>query len=151
MAHQASGWLPAAAPGGLASACPHRETGSVSSWGSLSFGSGPILAFLVVGVLILLLRWAFSTGHSLVERRPQQGRADEYGALVPVAEPATFVEAELILRRLQDSNIRATLAPTTEGPRVMVFGEDEKAARAILAGPPGPPGSRGPTGPTGQR
>ena len=106
------------------------------SWGSYSFLFGPLVALLLVALLTLLLRWTFGRGRSLVQRRPMAGGADEYGLLVPVAEPATFVEAELIRRRLVDVGIRATLAPTTEGPRVMVFGADAPAARAHLAAPP---------------
>ena len=101
-------------------------------WGSFSYAFGPIVALLVVGVLMLLLRWAFSSGHSLVERRPEVGSPEQYGLLVPVAEPPTFVEAELVRRRLSDAGLRATLAPTTEGPRVLVFPEDVKAARLVL-------------------
>ena len=101
-------------------------------WGSYSFAFGPLVALGVVGVLALLLRWAFSTGHSLVERRPEVGSPEQYGLLVPVAEPPTFVEAEMVRRRLNDAGLRATLAPTTEGPRVLVFPEDVKAARLVL-------------------
>jgi hypothetical protein len=101
-------------------------------WGSYSFAFGPLLALAAVGVLILLLRWAFSPGHSLVQRRPAVGTPTEYGLLVPVAEPPTFVEAEMLRRRLEDAGLRATLAPTTDGPRVLVFPEDVKAARLVL-------------------
>ncbi len=103
-------------------------------WGSYSFVFGPVIALGVVGVLALLLRWAFSPGHSLVERRPEVGSPEQYGLLVAIAEPPTFVEAEVLRRRLSDAGLRATLAPTTEGPRVMVFPEDVKAARLVLKG-----------------
>jgi hypothetical protein len=115
----------------LAHAAARRETGEVF-WGSYSFAFGPVLALGVVGVLALLLRWAFSSGRSVVERRPTVGRPGEYGLLVPVAEPPTFVEAEIMRRRLADAGLRATLAPTTDGPRVLVFPEDVKAARLVL-------------------
>ena len=103
-------------------------------WGSYSSAFGPVVALAVVGVLALLLRWAFSSGHSLVERRPEAGSPEQYGLLVPIAEPPTFVEAELVRRRLSDAGLRATLAPTTEGPRVLVFPEDVEAARLVLRG-----------------
>jgi hypothetical protein len=104
----------------------------VPSWGSYSYLFGPMVAFGLVGLFALLLRWAFGRGRSLVARPGTPGRASEYGLLVPVAAPATFVEAELVRRRLQDAGLRATLAPTTEGPRVLVFPRDERAARAVL-------------------
>lgn len=104
----------------------------MSAWGSYSFLFGPLLALLAVGVIMLLLRWAFSSGHSLVERRPTRGNEDEYGLLVTVAAPRTFIEAEVLRRTLEDADIRATLAPTVQGPRIMVFPEDASVARALL-------------------
>jgi hypothetical protein len=100
----------------------------------LSAVSGPVLGLSAVLVFVMLLRWAFSGGRSLIERRPRPGGAGQYGLLVPVAEPATFVEAELLRRRLEDAGIRATVAQTTEGPRVMVFSRDATIARGLLSG-----------------
>jgi len=99
---------------------------------AFAYGSGPLLALAAVGVFMLLLRWGSSRGGSLVERRPRQGSAGEYGLLVMVAAPKTFVEGEILRRKLVDAGLRATLAPTTDGPRVMVFPEDAEAARALL-------------------
>jgi hypothetical protein len=99
-----------------------------------AFLIGPGLALVVVGVLVLLLRWAFSSGGSLVERRSRPGHSGAYGLLVPVLSPGTFIEAEVAVRRLTDAGLRATLAPTTEGPRVLVFPEDLGRARNLLAG-----------------
>jgi hypothetical protein len=105
----------------------------------MSYLLSPLIAFGVVGLLVLLLRWAFGgRSQSLVERRPRVGRSDEYGLLVSIASPGTYVEGELLRRRLEDAGVRATLATTSEGPRLMVFAEDERAARRLLAG--GPPG-----------
>ena len=104
----------------------------MGGWGEPALPA-PLVALCVVGVLALLLRWAFSRGHSLVERRPRRGSSGEYGLLARVAAPATFIEAELIRRRLVDAGLRATLAPTTEGPAVMVFPEDLEAAQRLLA------------------
>ncbi|WP_432564718.1 hypothetical protein [Kineococcus sp. SYSU DK003] len=105
------------------------------NWGSYSYAFGPLVALVAVGVLALLLRWTFSHGKSVVERRPQQGASDEYGLLEVVSAPGTFVEAEVQRRTLVDAGIRATLAPTTEGPRVMVFPDQAGLARQILQGP----------------
>jgi hypothetical protein len=93
-----------------------------------------ITALVVVGVLVLLLRWAFSgQSRSLVERRPRTGRADEYGLLVSIASPGSFVEGEMSRQRLEEAGIRATLVTTSDGPRLMVFPDDESVARALLA------------------
>jgi hypothetical protein len=89
---------------------------------------------VVVAVLALILRWAYGgRGHSLVERRPLQGTADDYGLMVSVASPGTFVEGEIARQQLEAGGIRAQLVTTTEGPRLMVSREDELAARRLLA------------------
>jgi hypothetical protein len=35
-------------------------------------------------------------------------------------------------RRLEDQGVRATLATTTDGPRIMVWPADESRARSLL-------------------
>jgi hypothetical protein len=107
----------------------------VLGWGSFSYAFGPVMAFLALGVLVLLLRWTFGPSKSLVERRSRSGDPTQYGLLVRVAAPATFVEAEVMRRQLEGAGLRATLAPTTEGPAVMVFPEDLKAAKVVLSSP----------------
>lgn len=94
-----------------------------------------LLAVAVLGVLMLLLRWAYGSGgrSSLVERRPRVGRSDEYGLLVAIAAPGSYIEGEMSCRRLAEAGIRATLVTTRDGPRVMVFRQDEGVARQLLA------------------
>lgn len=94
--------------------------------------AAPVIAFGLVGVLVLLLRWTFGHGRSIVEQRPRRGAPQEYGLLVVASEPSTFIEAEAQRRLLVDAGVRATLAPTTDGPRVLVFPADEGVARALL-------------------
>jgi hypothetical protein len=98
----------------------------------VNFLWGPGIALIVVGVLALLLRWGFSHGSSVVERRPRVGHEDEYGALVPVASPGSVIEAEMLRLKLIDAGIRATLARTIDGPRILVFPEEARTARALL-------------------
>lgn len=100
---------------------------------SFSYVVGPIIAFAGLGVLVLLLRWAFSRGASVVAAPPTPGREAEYGLLVAVAAPQTYVEGEMLRRSLEDAGLRATLAQTVEGPRVMVWPADAERARAHLA------------------
>ena len=88
--------------------------------------------FAVMGVLILLLRWAFSRGSSLVERPRRTGEEDEYGLLRVVATPTNFIEGEIIKRKLIAHGIKATLTSTKQGPRIFVFPEEVKAAEAVL-------------------
>lgn len=100
---------------------------------SASFLVGPLIAFGVVGILVLLLRWAFRSGGSVVARPVTSGRVDEYGLLVSVAAPSNYVEAEIVRRSLEDARIRATLAHTLAGPRILVFPDDVDRARELLS------------------
>ena len=97
-----------------------------------SYVYGPIIVLVTLGLLVLLLRWAFSRGGSVVERRSPRGAPTDYGMLEAVESPATYIEAEVLRRRLDASRIKATVAMTNDGPRVMVFPQDAKAARAVL-------------------
>lgn len=95
-----------------------------------------LIAVLVLGVLMLLLRWAYAGDRrprSLVERRPRVGHSNEYGLLVAIAAPGNYIDGEITCRRLEEAGIRATLVTTVDGPRVMVFREDEPVARRLLA------------------
>lgn len=101
----------------------------MTSWGSFSFLFGPVVAAVGVVLLVLLAKWAMSRGHSLVAR---PGRESDYGVLVPVARPGTYAEGEMLRLRLVNAGIRANLAQTMEGPRVLVWPADEPRARQIL-------------------
>lgn len=94
----------------------------------------PLFALLVVGLFALILRWACARGTSVVERPSHSGHADEYGLLVPIAAPSTYVEGELQRLTLEARGVKATLAMTNDGPRVMVFPDDEAKARSLLTG-----------------
>jgi hypothetical protein len=93
-----------------------------------------VIAVVMVGVLALLLRWAYGgRSRSLVERRAKAGHEDEYGLLVAISSPGTFIEGEVVRQRLLSAGIKAQLVTTSEGPRLMVFRSDEAAARRLLA------------------
>jgi hypothetical protein len=88
--------------------------------------------FFAVGILALILKWAFARGKSVIERTPKIGRDDEYGALVVIASPNNHIEGEMLRLQLVNAQIKATLTQTKDGPRLFVFARDEKIARAIL-------------------
>lgn len=103
------------------------------SWGSFSYAFGPLVAIGLIGLFVLILRWAFGRGSSVVAAAPMPGADHEYGLLVPIASPPTYIEGEVMRRRLEAGGVRANLATTTDGPRVMVWPSDEERARALLA------------------
>ncbi len=111
-----------------------EHTGGVPWLDSYSFIGGPLAVLVVLGVLVVLLRWTFGgRRRSLVARQPVPGPEDEYGLLVSIAAPGTYAEGEMLRRRLEERGIRATLAQTNNGPRLMVFPPDEERARAAIA------------------
>ncbi|MGA0113506.1 MAG: hypothetical protein ACO3H7_04195 [Candidatus Nanopelagicaceae bacterium] len=91
-----------------------------------------LAGFAVLGVLILLLRWAFSRGSSLIEKPSQVGEEGEYGLLKVIATPTNHIEGEMLRQKLAAHGIKATLTQTKSGPRLFVFQDEEKAAAAIL-------------------
>jgi hypothetical protein len=101
---------------------------------AFTYLGAPLLALALVGVLAVALRWTFARGKSVVAPRARAGASDDYGMLVVVSAPRTFVEAEASRARLVDAGIRATLAPTTDGPRVLVFPRDLDRAKGVLDG-----------------
>lgn len=110
-----------------------QQTLPVPAWNAFSFVFGPLAAFGAIGVLILVLKWAFGRRTSVVAAPPRVGRAEEYGLLVPVASPTNYIEGELLRRRLEDAGIRANLAQTADGPRVLVWPQDVDKARAVCS------------------
>jgi hypothetical protein len=105
----------------------------VLAGGQVNFLLPPLLAFIGLGVLVLILRWAFSRGHSVVAAPGRPGAPDDYGLLVPIASPATYIDGEMTRRMLEEAGIKANLATTHDGPRLMVFPRDEERARSLLA------------------
>ena len=101
---------------------------------SFSYIFGPIVALLGIGLMVLVLRWAYSRGSSVVSVTGKPGPADSYGLLVCVASPPNYAEGEMIRRTLEHQGIKANLAQTTDGPKVMVWPADESAAAAIISG-----------------
>ena len=116
----------AAPPGGA-------HNGLVPAWSTYSFLFGPLVALVIMAVIVLLLRWAFSGGGSLVARDPRAGGSDEYGLMVPVAGAEDYVRAEMQRRLLADSGVRVNLVRTTDGPRLMVWEADRDRALEVLS------------------
>jgi hypothetical protein len=99
----------------------------IGAGSGLHYLVGPFIAFLVLGLLALFMRWAFGTG------REEPPPADD-GLLTRIATLSQR-EAALALRAvLSDAGIRSTIrVPAAHRADVLVFPEDADRARTLAA------------------
>jgi hypothetical protein len=88
--------------------------------------------FAGLALLVLVLKWGFSSNKKLVITPIKAGKKDQYGLLKPLPTPSNYIEAQMALQKLVDSNIKATLTQTLDGPQLMVFEKDLNVAKAVL-------------------
>jgi hypothetical protein len=88
--------------------------------------------FVGLALLILVLKWGFSSNGRFIVTPIKSGKKDQYGLLKPLPTPTNYIEAQMVLQKLIDSSIKATLTQTLDGPQIMVFEKDLRAASAIL-------------------
>jgi hypothetical protein len=88
--------------------------------------------FFALALLILVLKWGFTSNKKMIITPIKAGKKDQYGLLKPLPTPSNYIEAQMALQKLVDSNIKATLTKTLDGPQLMVFEKDLRAATAIL-------------------
>jgi hypothetical protein len=113
---------------------PRRETPVPIDAGSLHYAMGPAIAFVVVGLLALFMRWAFGSD---TERRPPAPPPDD-GLLTRIATLSARESAQALRAVLSDAGIRSTARErTAHRVEVLVFPEDADRARALAASFPG--------------
>ena len=88
--------------------------------------------FVGLAILILVLRWGFTSNKKLIITPIKAGKKDQYGLLKPLPTPSNYIEAQMALQKLVDSNIKATLTQTLDGPQLMVFEKDLDIAASVL-------------------
>ena len=88
--------------------------------------------FVGLAVLILVLKWGFSSNRKMIITPIKAGKKDQYGLLKPLPTPSNYIEALMALQKLVDSNIKATLTQTLDGPQLMVFEKDLDIAASVL-------------------
>jgi hypothetical protein len=88
--------------------------------------------FVGLALLIIVLKWGFSSNRKMIVTPIKAGKKGQYGLLKPLPTPTNYIEAQMALQKLIDSNIKATLTQTLDGPQLMVFEKDLRAASAIL-------------------
>ena len=110
----------------------------IGAGSNLHFLVGPVIAFAVLGLLALFMRWAFGTGDGSVRgRTPPEAPSDD-GLLTPVASLSRRESALALRAVLSDAGIRSTVrCPAEHRADVLVFPEDADRARALAAMFPG--------------
>jgi hypothetical protein len=96
-------------------------------------GSAEVVALLVVGGLVLVMRWVFKPSRPNRAKRIDAADARELGLLTVIA---TVDRAGAAARRLQLANagIRASTSLRRDGHfDVLVFSRDAERARELLA------------------
>ena len=88
--------------------------------------------FAGLAILILVLKWGFTSNKKLIITPIKAGKKDQYGLLKPLPTPSNYIEAQMALQKLVDSNIKATLTQTLDGPQLMVFEKDLDIAASVL-------------------
>ncbi len=88
--------------------------------------------FAGLAILILVLKWGFSSNRKMIITPIKAGKKDQYGLLKPLPTPGNYIEAQMALQKLVDSNIKATLTQTLDGPQLMVFEKDLDIAASVL-------------------
>jgi hypothetical protein len=88
--------------------------------------------FAGLALLIVVLKWGFSSNRKMIVTPIKAGKKDQYGLLRPLPTPSNYIEAQMSLQKLVDSNIKATLTQTLDGPQIMVFDQDLGIAESIL-------------------
>jgi hypothetical protein len=94
---------------------------------------GPLAVIIPLGLLVLVLRWGFSRGDSLVRRvdtRPADPKT--FGLLTAVHTTKSYADARKLIEKLTGARIRATAARTTDGWTVYVWPKDVDAAQDVI-------------------
>ena len=110
----------------------------IGAGSSLHFLVGPTIAFVVLGLLALFMRWAFGTGYGRGRSAASPASPDD-GLLTLVATLSRRESALALRAVLSDAGIRSTIRyPAEHRADVLVFPEDADRARALAVTFPGP-------------
>ena len=95
---------------------------------------GPAIAFAVLALLALFMRWAFGTGYG----RSAPAEEPDDGLLTRVATLSRHESALALRAVLSDAGIRSTVrCPAPHRADVLVFPEDAQRARVLATTFPG--------------
>ena len=93
--------------------------------------------FVGLALLILVLKWGFSSNRKLIITPIKAGKKDQYGLLKPLPTPSNYIEAQMSLQKLTDANIKATtfvvasvkIGSSTQGLPATFFKETDGSTR----------------------
>jgi hypothetical protein len=68
-----------------------------------------------LALLILVLKWGFSSNRKLVVTPIKAGKKDQYGLLKPLPTPRNYIEAQMALQKLIDRQLQEDEATEQEG------------------------------------
>jgi hypothetical protein len=106
----------------------------IGAGSSLHYLVGPVIAFVVLALIALFMRWAFGTGYGRQATPPPA----EDGLLTLVATLSRRESALALRAVLSDAGIRSTIRfPAEHRADVLVFPEDADRARTLAASFPG--------------
>jgi hypothetical protein len=92
--------------------------------------------FVLMGAMMLALRWVFGTGRNQPGPRiPDPDDPTGDGLLEEVARVPTASAAEILRARLGGAGIRATIGRTEDVYRLLVFPDDLVPAKLVLRYP----------------
>jgi hypothetical protein len=97
---------------------------------------GPLAATGALGVILLICRWVFSTGHredAAARRLAKLASQGDYGLLVPIATTRTTADATMLRQVLVEAGIRCTVSTVADGAEVLVFRADAPRARGLVS------------------
>jgi len=110
----------------------------IGAGSSLHFLVGPTIAFVVLALLALFMRWAFGTGYGRDKRAQAPVPPADDGLLTMVATLSRRESALALRAVLSDAGIRSTVrCPAPHRADVLVFAEDAPRARSLAATFPG--------------
>jgi hypothetical protein len=102
--------------------------------GSLHWLVGPGLIFVVLGLIGLFMRWAFSGPGGPEKRLPTRPPSTDDGLLTQIAAYSRRESALALRAVLSDAGIRSTIrVPGPHRAEVLVFPEDADRARVLAA------------------
>ncbi len=110
----------------------------IGAGSSLHYLVGPVIAFAVLALLALFMRWAFGTGYGRDRGRRTAPPPPDDGLLTLVATLSRRESALALRAVLSDAGIRSTVrCPAPHRADVLVFPEDAARARSLAAIFPG--------------